>query len=65
MSKFSDKALGYLATTAEDAFWEAMGLASKGGIYEPKMSEEIKHIKASHTSKVEKLFDKICTGFGK
>lgn len=59
MTKLSDKVLNYVATTAEEAFLEAMGLASHGGIYEPEMSEEVKAYKANHTSKVEMLFNKL------
>lgn len=59
MIKFSDKVLNYVATTAEEAFLEAMGLASHGGAYEPEMSEEVKAYKANHTSKVEMLFNKL------
>jgi len=50
--------LGYIATTAEDAFWEALGLASCSGVYEPEMSEEVKAIKAQNVSKLEKLYTK-------
>lgn len=56
MTQISDKVLRCMATTAEDAFLEAMGLASCGGTYEPKLSDEAKAYKANHTSTVEKLF---------
>lgn len=59
MSKFVDKILSCAASTAEEAFWEAMGLASKGGAYEPEMPDEVKSCKARRASKMEKLFDKI------
>ena len=59
MSKISDKILKCMATTAEEAFLEAMGLASKGGTYEPKLSDEATSYKACHTSKLETLFDKL------
>ena len=59
MTKISNKILGYMATTAEKAFQAAMGFASRGGIYEPKLSDELKSYKANHTSKVETIFDKI------
>lgn len=59
MSKISDKILGYMATTAEEAFLEAMGLASLGGAYEPKLSDEIKAYKSSRISKIETIFDKL------
>ena len=59
MAKISNKILGYIATTAEDAFWEALGLASKGGAYEPEMSDEVKSLKANHTSKIEAVFNKL------
>lgn len=57
--KLTDKVLGYLASSAEDAFWEALGLASRNGSYEPEMSEEVKAIKASNVSKVEMLYKKL------
>ncbi|MCH5213259.1 MAG: hypothetical protein J1G06_09600 [Oscillospiraceae bacterium] len=59
MSKISDKILKCMATTAEEAFLEAMGLASRSGSYEPEMPDELKTYKANHTSKLEALFDKI------
>lgn len=59
MARISDKILGCIATAAEDAFWEALGLASKGGAYEPKMSDEINELKANHTSKIETIFNKV------
>ena len=59
MKGLVNKAFGYLATTAEDAFWESLGLASRNYGYEPEMPEQVKNYKASHTSKLEKLFDKI------
>lgn len=59
MSKITDKLLSYMATTAEEAFLEAMGLASMGGAYEPEMPEEVKAYKANHTSRMEAFFDKL------
>lgn len=59
MSKTTDKLLQCMATTAEEAFWEAMGLASCGGTYEPELSEETKAYKKSRVSKVEVLFNKL------
>lgn len=59
MSKITDKMLHCMATTAEEAFWEAMGLASRGGTYEPELSEEAKEYKNSHVSKVEALYNKL------
>lgn len=59
MKKLTDKALGYLATTAEDAFWEALGLASYGGVYQPEMSDDVKAIKAKTTSRVEDIYRKL------
>ncbi len=50
--------LGYIATTAEDIFWQSLGLASYGAAYEPEMSEEVKAIKAQNVSKLEKLYTK-------
>jgi len=59
MANITDKLLGYMATTAEEAFLEALGYASRGGIYEPALSDEAQAYKASHTSRIEKLFDKL------
>ena len=59
MAKMTDKLLGYLAGSAEDAFWEALGLASRAGAYEPEMTDEVKALKASHPTKLESLFDKL------
>jgi hypothetical protein len=59
MSNIADKLLCCVATTAEEAFLEAMGLASHGGAYEPEMPEEAKAYKTAHTSKLETIFDKI------
>lgn len=59
MSKMSDKILTYMAYTAEEAFREAMGLASRGGSYEPKMPEVTKQYKSEHVSKIVKLFGKL------
>lgn len=59
MSNIADKLLCCVATTAEEAFLEAMGRASFGGAYEPEMSEEAKAYKVAHTSRLEMIFDKI------
>lgn len=59
MSKIMNKALGYLATTAEEAFWEALGLASKGGLYEPELSDEAKLLKTEHKSKISAVYNKL------
>lgn len=59
MSKVSDRVLSFIAGAAEDAFWEALGLASKGGAYEPAVSDEVRLIKTNHTSKVEVIFNKL------
>lgn len=59
MSKITDKILQCMATTAEEAFLEAMGLASCSGAYQPELSEEAKSYKADHVSKVESLFSKL------
>lgn len=59
MGKLTDRVLTCMATTAEDAFWEALGLASRSGIYEPEMTAEVKAIKANNTSKVEAIFNKL------
>ena len=59
MSKISDKILKCMAATAEEAFLEAMGLASRSYTYEPELSDEAAAYKAGHTSKIEALFDKI------
>lgn len=48
-----------MATTAEEAFWEAMGLASRGGTYEPELSDEAKEYKRCHVSKVEALYNRL------
>ena len=48
-----------MATTAEEAFWEALGLASCGGTYEPELSEEVKAYKNERTSKIESLYNKV------
>ena len=57
--KMTDKFLSYMATTAEEAFWEALGLASQGCAYEPEISEEVKAYKNEHTSKIVSLYNKI------
>lgn len=59
MSKVTDKLLHCIAATAEKAFWDSLGLASRGGVYEPKISEEAKAFKTGHVSKVEALFSKL------
>lgn len=59
MSKITDKLLSCMATTAEKAFWEAQGFASRGCAYEPEIPEEAKALKTSHVSKVEALFSKL------
>ena len=59
MSKITDKMLKCMATTAEEAFWEAMGLASCGGTYEPELSDEAKEYKRCHVSKVEALYNRL------
>ena len=59
MSAITDKLLKRMAATAEDAFWEAMGLASCGGTYEPELSEEAKELKKGHVSKIEAFYNKL------
>ena len=59
MSSVTDRLLSYMATTAEEAFLEAMGRASCGGIHEIEMPEAAKAYKAEHTSRIEAFFDKI------
>ncbi|MDO5399169.1 MAG: cyclic lactone autoinducer peptide [bacterium] len=59
MFRISDKVLGYMAAAAETVAKDAMGFASRGYSYEPEMPEEVKDYKASHTSRIEALFDKI------
>ena len=48
-----------MAYTAEEAFLEAMGFASRGYGHEPEMPESVAQCKATHVSRVEKLFKKI------
>ncbi len=57
--KITNKLLSCMASTAEDLFWEALGLASCGGAYEPKLSDKASKIKAAHTSKIEALYNKL------
>ena len=59
MENMIDKLLGYIATTAEEVFWESMGLASCSGAYEPEVSDEVKALKPEHISKIESIFDKL------
>lgn len=59
MRNISDKVLGYIAYSAKKATYDAMGLASRGYGYEPKMPESINAYKVNHTSKIEKLFNKL------
>ena len=59
MSKITDKVLQCMATTAEEAFWEAMGLASCSGAYQLELPEEAKAYKADNVSKIETLFNKL------
>lgn len=59
MSRITDKLLMCMATTAEEAFWEAMGLASCGCTYEPELSDKAKEYKNCHVSKVEALYNKL------
>lgn len=58
MLKISNKILGCIASAAEAAAKDSMGFASRGGSYEPEMTEDVKAYKANHTSKMEALFDK-------
>lgn len=59
MSKTTDKLLRCMAAKAESAFINSMGLASRNGAYEPKLSDEAKAYKANHTSKIEIFFNKL------
>lgn len=59
MTKLTDIVLKRVAKNAEKAFFDALGLASRSGVYEPEMTAEVKTIKAMHTSKVEKFFNKL------
>lgn len=58
MVKFSDKILACLAYSAEEAFLEALGLASRTGAYEPEMSDELKAYKETYGSKIENFLKK-------
>ena len=55
----SRKVLTYMATTAEEAFLEALGLASKGGMYEPAIPMSLINAKSEHTSRFVRLYEKI------
>ncbi len=59
MIKITDKILKCMATTAEEAFLEALGYASCGGAYEPELSDAAKEYKSSHVSRIEKFFNKL------
>lgn len=59
MKKISDRVLAQLATSAEEAFWEALGLASRMGTYEPKMSKDMSTYKKQRTSKMERVVKKL------
>lgn len=48
-----------MAKTAEKVFFESMGLASFGGMYEPKISDEAETLKNGRISGIEALYDKL------
>lgn len=57
MKHLNNKFLRFLANSADRAFHDSMGLASRGYGYEPKMPDKVKEYRMNHTSKIEKLFD--------
>lgn len=59
MKNLYDKMLRYIAKKAENAAYDTSGFASRRGCYEPKLSEEAKSYKATHTSKIELFFNRL------
>ena len=48
-----------VAAAAENAAVEAAGFASRGGAYEPELTEGAKAVKEGKTSKIEALYDRL------
>ena len=59
MKKIKKTLMNGIAKASEKAFIDAMGLASRGGTYEPKIEEKAKILKANNISTVEKLYNRL------
>lgn len=51
---FLDSFAGYL----ENIYFDSYGLASKIAAYEPEVTDDVREYKATHVSKLEKLYNK-------